>query len=268
MIRRPIGKHWKVLIGTLSIVALLGSYALLSHRQHVKNPQDKTIPNLSQLKEGIKKATEVNRRSEERWLVVDSKATISRLFMGLFLGIVGAFILGMLMGCFAVCEAFFYPPLALLAKLPPTAMLAVFFVVVGTDTKMFVTMIAFGVLPTLAQTVYLAAKEVPKELQYKAYTLGASHTEVIWNVIFKAIIPKLIDAIRLQIGPAMVYLIAAEMVVADLGFGYRIRLQFKLLNMNVVYPYLALLALFGFWVDFALLKFQDFICPWYAKERK
>ncbi len=47
----------------------------------------------------------------------------------------------------------------------------------------------------------------------------------------------------------MVYLIAAEMVVGDVGFGYRIRLQSKLLNMSVVYPYLAMLAAFGFGMD-------------------
>ena len=37
-------------------------------------------------------------------------------------------------------------------------------------------------------------------------------------------------------------IVAAEMLVGDVGFGYRIRLQSKLLNMSVVYPYLALLA--------------------------
>ena len=105
-------------------------------------------------------------------------------------------------------------------------------------------------------------RDVPRETLYKSYTLGASHTEVIWNVIVRAVLPRLIDGIRLQIGPAMVYLIAAEMVCADLGFGYRIRLQSRLLNMNVVYPYIALLAAFGFVMDFSLRRLQRFVCPW------
>ncbi len=125
-------------------------------------------------------------------------------------------------------------------------------------------MIGFGVLPSLAQTVYLSVKDVPDEYLYKAYTLGASHVEVVWNVVFRQVLPKLIDAIRLQLGPAMVYLIAAEMVVGDVGFGYRIRLQSKLLNMDVVYPYLVILAVFGFTVDYALLKLQRKMCPWCA----
>ena len=245
---------------------MLGGYTWLSHHQHQKNPRDTTIPTWSQLAEGVKTATEVNRRSEERWIVVDAKATATRYFLGLGLGMIGSLVIGLMMGCFTPAEAFFYPPLSLLAKVPPTAALAVFFVMVGTDTNMYVAMIAFGVLPTLALSVHLAVKEFPLELQYKAYTIGASHLEVICSIIFRYVLPKLLDATRLVIGPAMVYLIAAEMVVGDVGFGYRIRLQSKLLNMNVVYPYLALLAAFGFLMDYLLRLLRSWWCPWFQKD--
>ena len=89
--------------------------------------------------------------------------------------------------------------------------------------------------------------------------------ELIWNVVLRIIWPRIIDAVRLQIGPAMVYLIAAEMVVGDVGFGYRIRLQSRLLSMDVVYPYLALLATFGFFMDFALRKLQHWTSPWFTQ---
>jgi len=62
----------------------------------------------------------------------------------------------------------------------------------------------------------------------------------------------------------MVYLIAAEMVVGDEGFGYRIRLQSRLLNMGVVYPYLAMLAMFGYVMDHGLRVLQRVTCPWYS----
>ena len=122
----------------------------------------------------------------------------------------------------------------------------------GLGTPMYVSMIAFGVLPTMAVAIHLTVKSFPDELQFKAYTLGASHAEVIWTILFQFVLPKLIETTRLMIGPAMVYLIAAEMIFGDVGFGYRIRLQSKLLDMSVVYPYLAILAAFGYLMDFAL----------------
>jgi len=263
MIRKPIKKKWSTALGVLSVLILLCGYTYLSHRQHAANPDDTTIPSWKQLWQGVKKAVALDEYTRERWIVEDAKATLARLFIGLFFGIAGALVLGVIMGCVKAVEAFLVPPLSLLAKIPPTAALAVFFVMVGTGTNMYVMMIAFGVLPTLAQAVYLSVKDVPEELLNKAYTLGASNCEVIWNIIVRFILPRLIDAIRLQIGPAMVYLIAAEMVCGDVGFGYRIRLQSRLLNMSVVYPYLGALAAFGFAVDYGLRFLQKKVCPWY-----
>ncbi len=266
MIRQPISSQRRIALGVISVLVLLAAYTGISKWQHVRNPEDTTIPTWGQLADGVKKIVETNKRTEERWIVVDTEATVSRLFMGMFCGIFGAVILGLMMGCFRSVEAVFAPPLSLLAKVPPTAALAVFFVLVGTGTEMFVAMIAFGILPSLAQSVYLSVRDVPDELLYKAYTLGGSQTELIWNVIVRAIMPRVIDSVRLQIGPAMVYLIAAEMVVGDVGFGYRIRLQSRLLSMNVVYPYLALLAGFGYSMDYGLRLLQRMFYPWFARE--
>ena len=209
----------------------------------------------------------MNKRSGTRWLADDAAATVTRFALGMITGVTLAVLLGLAMGCFPTVEALFSPPLSLLAQVPPTAALAVFFVLVGTNTNMYVAMIAFGVLPALATSVHLAVRDVPEELIFKAYTIGASHAEVVWNIIFPIVLPKILDAVRLQIGPAMVYLIAAEMVCGDVGFGYRIRLQSRLLNMNVVYPYLALLALFGFAMNSLLRALSRLLAPWHAKAR-
>lgn len=265
MIRRPIRQTTRVVLGLLSVFTLLLGYTWLSHRQHVANPKDTTIPSWSQLKTGIVKAVEPNHRSGDRWLLVDAQATGYRLALGLFWGITGSLTLGILMGCFPKIEAFLYPPLSFFAKIPPTAAVAVFMVMAGLGTSMYVSMIAFGILPTMAIAIYLTVKSFPDELQFKAYTLGASHGEVICAIIFKFVLPKLIETTRLMIGPAMVYLIAAEMVFGDVGFGYRIRLQSKLLDMSVVYPYLALLAVFGYAMDFSLRRMEIWLCPWHQK---
>ncbi|MEM7394450.1 MAG: ABC transporter permease subunit [Verrucomicrobiota bacterium] len=192
MIRRSISRRQSALIGLASLFLLLGLYTWLSHRQHVKNPDDTTMPSWSQLREGVVNMVEANPRSGERWLVVDGGATLSRFFMGLLAGVAIAIVLGVLMGCYPKVEAFLWPPLSFFAKVPPTAALAVFFVMVGTDTEMYVAMIAFGVVPVLAQSIYLAVLEIPEELLNKSLTLGASRGELIWNVIRPIILPKLI----------------------------------------------------------------------------
>jgi len=266
MIQLHLGKKTCALLGAISLVAMIAGYSLLSWHQHQINAGDTTIPTGSQLVRGLTQMFVASDRTGERWVVLDGEATALRLVLGMTLGVSGAVALGILMGCFRAIEAFCAPPLTLLAKVPPTAALAVFFVMAGTDTRMYAVMIAFGILPTLAQAVYLAVRDVPEELLHKAYTLGASHLEVMYCIITRHCLPKILDAIRLQLGPALVYLIAAEMVCGDVGFGYRIRLQSRLLNMNVVYPYLVILAGFGFTADYALRRLRSACCPWASKE--
>ena len=266
MIRSPIQPALRLGLGFLSLAILLGGYTWLSYRQHRINPKDTTIPTWNQMASGISDVIKPHGKRGERWLVIDVKATGWRFVLGMGIGVVGAVILGMLMGCFGALEAFVDPPLSLLAKIPPTAVLAVFFVLIGTDTKMFAAIIAFGVLPTLAMVIHLEVKGFPQELLSKAYTLGARVTDVVWHIIFRHTLPRVIDGIRLMIGPALVFLIAAEVYMSDAGFGYRIRLQSQLLKMNIVYPYLALLAIFGFAADFTLRRLKIWLCPWHQSK--
>ena len=153
----------------------------------------------------------------------------------------------------------------MLAKIPPTAALAVFFTIVGTDTPLFITVVAFGIMPTFAMSVQLAVNDVPDENLFKAQTLGASTCEIVWNVITRQILPKVIDSIRLQIGPAMVFLMAAEIYCANVGYGYTMRILSRRSNMEVVYLYLAFLAIFGYVMDFLLRTLSKTLCPWYVR---
>ncbi|MSP90656.1 MAG: ABC transporter permease subunit [Myxococcales bacterium] len=265
MIRRPIAARRAALLVALSVVALVAGYTWLSARQHAVNPNDTTIPSWSQLADGAGRVLEPNLRGE-RMLLMDMQATFGRLFMGLAIGVVGALLLGLHMGAFTGFGWLLTAPISLAALVPPTAALAVFFVVFGLELKMYVAMVAFAVLPVLAQTVHLLVRDWPEELQFKAYTLGASSMEVVWNRMLRTILPQVLDAVRLQIGPALVALLAAEMLVADVGFGYQIRLQQRRLDMAVVYTYLAVLAAFASAANWGLRALQRKLCRWYAGE--
>ena len=268
MIGRPLSRGKRIALGTLSMIVLIAVYSLLSVRQHARNPLDSSIPGLNQIARGIQKIVSMNEVSGERWILADSWATFSRLFLGLVVGIAGAVFFGLITGAFSSAEAFFSPPLVILGKIPYTAALAVFFVIFGIETRMFVAIVAASMLPTLAQAIHLAVRDVPQENLYKAATLGASTSEQIWEVVFKQIIPKILDAIRLNLGTTMIVLIAAELLVADVGFGYTIRIQWRRAEMSVVFTYLAILAGFGFLMDAALRAVIRTICPWYgAMER-
>jgi len=285
-IKQPVSSRQRILWGIVGVTVLVVVYSVLSYRQHVQNPTDTTLPNVQQLFQGFKDICTPRAGNDSlaaafglepepvsffdkitsAWLVEDAWATYTRLFKGLMWGGFLSVVLGTLMGCHERLASFLVPPLSFLAKVPGTAMLAVFFVVVGTGEGMFVTMIGFGVIPILTQSIYLSAKDdLHSEEIDKAYTLGASNFEVIWNVVLQKILPKILDNMRLQIGPAMVYLIAAEMLVGQVGMGYQIRMQQRLLHMDIVYNYLFILGVTGLLMDRGMISLRKWLCPWYGR---
>ncbi len=274
MIRQPIAQSWRIGLGAASILALIVCYGVLAHsRQQAKRQQqadavDLTVPTYSMLWElGLKRACTPQGSFERKeiWIVSDFKATALRLLTSLLVGVACSVVLGLLMGCFDPVEAALLPPFAFLSKVPATAVLPVFFVLVQINFKMYLAIIVFGMLPTLAQSISQSVrKDVPVELIFKAYTLGASQFELIWDVIYKQVLPRILDAARLQLGPALVLLVAAEWMVAGEGIGYRLRLFYQRTDMTVVFVYVILLGLLGLAADYLLTWVRRRLCPWFG----
>ena len=265
MICKPISERKRFILGMLGVLAIIGAYCWLSMAQHAKNPLDTTIPNLFQMIDGVKKACLPDRLGNI-WILQDCYATGSRLMLGLLIGVVAAVVGGIAMGCYRHLSALFMPPIVILSKVPPTAMLAIYFVVFGMNENLMIAIIALGVIPSLTVAIYSSVdKDISENLIHKSLTLGASHLDIIEAVIFRHILPRILQNIQLQIGPAMVFLIAVEWLVANVGFGYRLRMQSRLLNMNVVYFYLMLLAVSGFFIEYSLTVLRRKTCRWFGE---
>lgn len=262
MIRSPISKWAAAVLSILGVALLLLVYSGLSRRQTAINPKQRVIPGWEVFKDGAERLV-APQGERPSMLYTDLRATYWRLLLGLSLGVVLSVLVGIAMGAYTWIEATLAPIISFLAKIPPTAMLPIYFVLVGTDQTMFTAMVALGIFFTMAQSVYQAIVNEVKDVAInKAYTLGASDAEIIYEVIWKQILPSILDNIRLQIGPAMIFLLAAEMLVGGEGIGYRIRMESRVLNMSIVYIYLGLLGFTGLLADWMLVWLRRKVCPW------
>ena len=75
-------------------------------------------------------------------------------------------------------------------------------------------------------------------------------------------LPRLIDGVRLSLGAAWLFLIAAEAIASDSGLGYRIFLMRRYLAMDVILPYVAWITLLAFALDLALRLLQRVMFRW------
>lgn len=261
-IRQQIPLWKQILLGALGIFAVAVLYWWTSHTTHERNPNDTTVPGFTQIMKGFSKILAENRNQEvEIW--GDIRATFTRFFCGMTASGIISILIGVMMGCFTPIDSFFRPLLSCAAKTPPMAMIAVFFVLIGLNEWLFISIVAFGAIPPLTLGISNEAKEVPAELITKGLTQGASRMEVSWSIVFRHVLPQTFAGLILTTGPAINYLVGSEGFFADKGFGYRIRILSRVLEMNQVYIYVLVLIALGYFTDWLFKMAAKKLCPWY-----
>jgi NitT/TauT family transport system permease protein len=144
------------------------------------------------------------------------------------------------------------PFIAALSLIPPLAVLPILFIVAGLGEAAKITLIIIGVAPVIVRDLAMRTAELPNEQIIKAQTLGASSWQLVIRVVLPQMWPRLIDALRLSLGSAWLFLIAAEAIASTEGLGYRIFLVRRYLAMDVILPYVAWITLLAFTMDWLL----------------
>ncbi|WP_315783007.1 MULTISPECIES: ABC transporter permease [unclassified Bradyrhizobium] len=253
----------RLLLALLPFLLVALIYVVGSAQRRADNPDDKLLPPVSEMVATSKRlATEPDRRSGDYVLWSDTAASLQRLALGLGISAAIGLTLGLAIGLLPVAGAGFGTLVAVLSMIPPMAVLPVLFIVFGLGELSKVVLIVIGVTPTLVRDLSLEVQNMPREQLIKAQTLGASTWQVAIRVVLPQIMPRLIQGLRLMIGPAFLFLISAEAIASDVGLGYRIFLVRRYLSMDVILPYVVWITLLAYVFDYALVWFGRRAFPW------
>jgi NitT/TauT family transport system permease protein len=255
------------MLGLLPVAILIGLYMYASHVRHRVNPDDKLMPSLRQMSDAMKNIMTVpDKRSGKNLFVEDTKASLKRLGIGIGIAAVASYFIGILMGMFPGFRALLGPLVIGLSNINPLALLVIILVALGVGEVSKVFLIAFGIGIPMMRTIAGMAERMPAELTVKALTLGASQFQVLYKIVAPQMLPRLIDLIRVSLGAAWIYVIAAEAVAATEGLGFRIYLQQRYLNMALIIPYVIYISLLAYTSDLLLLALLKLPCfRWYGK---
>jgi len=258
----------RLLLAAAGVAVLVAAYELYIYRHQVGGGNPRFSPGFAQLWTAFQELTDVDPRTQTVPFWTDTWASLAILAKGLGIGIAISVTLGILMGVLSTVHAMCSPVVTAIAKVPPTALIALFMVVFGVTGDAFkVALIAFGITPTLALGISLVARAVPKNSIVKAYSLGASTPDVVLRAILPQILPQVIDMVRLAVGPAWIYLIAAEYINASEGIGHGIVLSQRMVRIDHILVYVIWLAILGTAIDLLLHGLSRWVAPW-AADRK
>ena len=247
----------------LPFLAVFLAYAIGSEVRLAANPSDKLLPAPSTIAATTERLfTEPDKRSEKILLWYDTAASLMRLAIGVGISAILATIIGLLIGLLPYVRATLAGFVAVISMIPPLAVLPILFIVFGLGETSKVVLIVVGILPFLIRDLSARVMEIPREMIVKAETLGASSLVIALRVALPQLMPRLIHAIRLSLGPAWLFLIAAEAIAAEQGLGYRIFLVRRFLAMDVILTYVLWITLLAFLMDLALRRLSRRLFPW------
>jgi NitT/TauT family transport system permease protein len=262
--QRP-GRGGALMLSMLPFILVVCAYLYYSHARLLENPGDKLLPAPATIAATVHRyAFEEDERSGDRLLWTDTGASLERLLAALSISAVAGLSIGLAIGVLPYLRAAIAPFVAALSLIPPLAVLPILFIVVGLGEAAKITLIIVGVAPIIVRDLAMRTAELPNEQIIKAQTLGASTWQVVIRVVLPQMWPRLIDALRLCLGSAWLFLIAAEAIASTEGLGYRIFLVRRYLAMDVILPYVAWITLLAFIMDWLLRLLRSKAFAWAA----
>lgn len=240
-------------LGVLPFVGLLVLYVVASKLRLAENAVDKLLPSLGSMAQAFHDYALVEDvRSGQYLFWADTWASLRRIGTALALSASMSLVLALSIGAIPRVRALLSPLLSTVSMIPPLAVLPILFIVLGLEETAKVSLIVIGIMPLMARDLALRIAELPEEMLVKAQTLGASTWQLVVRVMLPQTLPRLIDALRLNMGSAWLFLIAAEAIASTEGLGYRIFLVRRYLAMDVILPYVVWITLLAVGADLLL----------------
>jgi NitT/TauT family transport system permease protein len=265
-VNRTIGRGQALLLGAVPLVVLALGYIIVAAARHADNPADKILPLPGAMVTAMAGLLfEPDPLSGQLLFWADTIASLARLGMGLGIATLSALLVGLVLGALPPVRTTFGPLVTAIAVIPPIALLPILFITFGLGETAKVALIVVGITPFMIRDLAGHIAALPREQVVKALTLGASSLQLLLRVALPQAMPRLIEALRLSLGPAWVFLISAEAIAADVGLGYRIFLVRRYLAMDVIIPYVVWIALLAVAMDFALTRTSRLAFGWAHK---
>jgi NitT/TauT family transport system permease protein len=182
-------------------------------------------------------------------LIPNALISIYRVWVAFLVSFAMAVPIGMLMSSYRPIGAALEPLIDFVRYLPVPALvpLGIIWFGVGEETKIFLLW-----LGTFFQLVLMVAddmRQVPQEYIESARTLGARPTQILTDVAFRAMLPRLLDSSRITLGWCWTYLVIAEIVAADSGLGYVIWTARRYMQTSQVMAGVVVIGLIGLVTD-------------------
>ena len=152
----------------------------------------------------------------------DIGISVARVWVAFLASAIMAIPLGILMSSYRAIGALSEPLIDFVRYLPVPALVPLTLIWLGIGESSKVALLWIGTFFQLVLLIADDARRVPKEFVETGRTLGAGDTALMKDVLLPAMLPNMVDSLRITLGWCWTYLLVAEIVASSSGIGYEL----------------------------------------------
>ncbi|MFE7329568.1 ABC transporter permease [Streptomyces sp. NPDC057565] len=195
-------------------------------------------------------------------LFSDLGASLRRVLTGYAIGVALAVPIGFAMGWYPIVRRLVEPWLQFFRMVPPLAIipLAIVLMGIGETPKVFVIFLA-AFLSSVVST-FQGVVSVDSTLVNAARVLGAGDGRVFLGVVVPASTPFILVGMRIGLGAAWATVVAAELIAAQSGLGFRMQQAQLYYDLPTMFVQLVVIGAVGLAMDRCLLFAERRLTGW------
>lgn len=189
-------------------------------------------------------------------------ASAQRLFIGFWVGLIPAIVLGVIMGLSRPIRAALQPLISGTYPIPKSALLPLILLIFGLGETSKIVMVAIGVFYPVVLNTISGVMQVAPIYYDVAKNYGANRWQVFRTVAIPGAMPSIMTGIELGAGLGLILIAIAEMMGAQEGLGFMIWNAWNLFSVETMYVGILVIALMGYIVALALGEIGRRLMPW------
>ena len=156
----------------------------------------------------------------ERNFLEDIGISVARVWTAFLLSVVMAVPVGMWMSNYRIVGTLIEPIVDFIRYLPVPALVPLLIIWFGIGEGSKIAVLWMGTFFQLVLLIADDAKRVPREFIEIGYTLGAKPRQITRDIVLRAMLPSMVDNLRITLGWCWTWIIVAEIVAANSGIGH------------------------------------------------
>ncbi|MEV0806282.1 ABC transporter permease [Micromonospora sp. NPDC050200] len=195
-------------------------------------------------------------------LLTDAAASLRRVLIGFTLGSALAVPVGFLMGWYTLARGLIEPYIQFFRTIPPLAIIPLAIVLLGIEETPKIFVIFLAAFLSCVVATFQGVVSVDNTLINAARVLGAGDAVVFRRVVVPASTPFILVGMRVGLGAAWATLVAAELIAAQEGLGYRMQQAQIYYDLATIFVGLITIGVLGLIMDRLLLLAEKRLTGW------